>query len=263
MIKKKILTVVAVVAAAFSANAATVFEDTFESYTDSAAFIAAYPLTASPAGVAPEPALTVNAGDGAQGSNKFVTMPVSPSTVRRGKALASSFNVGDVIDVTMSYYLRAATHGSGTHRAGVSLRDAAGGAGVLIKIGANNAFTANNPGPAPGDPLQNKWVSRFVGVPGISSAAPHGGHYTLLTGPVKSDSNGTWVKLGVKLSSTAAKFYVNDVEYTIDGVVPSGAPTAAIGSVMIGDGVTTTNAYDVDSIKVETTTANVNDWNMY
>lgn len=232
------LLAVGVTALTMNATAAVVFEDTFESYADTAAFLAAYPITA---GTDPQPALTESTGDGAMGSNKFVTMPAAPSTIRRARALDNPISMNDVISVTFSTYIRGANWGN--TRSSLGLRDAGAGAAFYAQIGTNNG-TADN-----------KWATRLLGIPGLN------GYYVLLNGPDRATNE--WTKLSFTLSHSSMRFFINDVESTDDALVVTGPATTAIGTVNLGYGITTTQPFDVDNIVVETTDASVNDWNMY
>lgn len=252
--KKTLMIAAAFVLAASVAPAAetVIFSDNFESYADTTAVEAAY--TASVPGAI---VLTTAAGTGAQGSDKFVTVPAAPSVAVLTKSAAfTAYTTTDTDPISITAYLRTANWANS--RNGVSVRDSTL-AGSILNVGSWNAATANVA--VPGDKYTIRALGWGLGATGSS-------YWNLQNGATRTAS--AWVKLKAIGALTTVKAEINDVNTPADDITGSTTPPiaavpAAFSVVRIGLGVTTPNAYDVDSITVATglATSDTADWDLY
>ena len=201
---------VAVLPMAAAAQTVLLSED-FESYADQAALEAAW--TFSEAGY-----LTFNnsPGDGAEGSNKFVTMPSDfdpPSTGVDPYAYRNFtlHNPTDQDPITLTVYVRSANWGNS--RAGISLRTNASSANIFM-LGTNNGQTID------------RFVARINGWGGSP------GFIYFESGPSRKPN--TWFKLSGTIGDATATFKVDDADMDETASL-TGGPAGGIGTVRIGN----------------------------
>ena len=261
MITRKVLAIAAVAIAAFgsTAKSATLFEETFETYSDSAAFEAAWTIGGT--NVTNPFTLSSSAGDGADGSNNYLVYPQTPSTIWADKNFVGDAThvLSDATPITFTYYVRAANWTGSRFAAGIRSSNATS---VLLDLGVYNNVVTNAPG-TPTAPFVNKWIGRFLGHTGFpaSQSTDTARYWSVLSAPDRT--TGVWHKLSFTASGSSITFRINDVDYPSDSITGLTPPATAITKVRIGRGATSVNPNDLDSITVTVPGANVNDWDMY
>lgn len=243
--KKKFLSLVAVGVTALTMNATAeiVFEETFETYADDAAFLAAYTVLGT---VGDHYTLEEATGDGAEGSNKFLRVSTTGVQTYR-KDFTSPIPMAEegTIGFTLSGYLRVPASANANIIFGVRSED---GANSYVHIGRHNQAIIGGGG------IGTKWGGRFLGLPGLP-----GGYYKFDNVPdVVADE---WTKLSVEVTKSAMKVFVDDVEY--DNFPLTGGSATPFNHVRLGIGIHGNLLGDMDNITVNATDTSVNDWNMY
>lgn len=221
--------------AGLSTAQVTLFSEDFESYADTAAMEAVW--TASQPGVI---TLTEDIGNGAEGSNKFITVP-SGTAGTLGRTYTASAAITDDENVTLTAYLRGASWANS--RASVNMRDAPASAALYISVGNNNAT---------GD---NKWAYRVLGY----TPNPDAVGYVIQTAAPDRPVD-TWVKLQAECGATYVDPIIDDVTYDrIDAT----APALTFGYIQVGYGNTPNQDYNADSFSiVQAEAASVSDWDL-
>lgn len=231
---------VAVLPMAAVAQTVLLSED-FESYADQAALEAAW--IPSEAGYL---TFNNNAGQGAEGSNKYVTMPndfAPPSTGADPYSYRNftSHNPTDEDPITLTVYVRSANWGNS--RAGISLRTNPASTNIFM-LGTNNGV------------LTDRFAARIVGW----GSAP--GFIYFESGPSRKAD--TWFKLSGTIGDATATFKVDDKDMNETASLTS-APTGGLGTVRIGNGTSANAVVDIDNITVTKglPSSSVSDWDLY
>ncbi|CAN5200658.1 hypothetical protein BH09SUM1_BH09SUM1_24550 [soil metagenome] len=217
----------------------------FESYANTAAVEAVW--TASQTGVI---TLTTLAGDGAQGGNKYMSVP-SATAGTLSRVIGQTGFVGDASPVVLTAYVRAADYTNS--RVGLSMRDAALGTAFYAHIGTSNGLVQ------PGNVAAgNKWASRIFGYSGL----PSGNYWGYFNSANRV--TGAWVKLELICGRTTVKAEFDDVNTPADDITGLVSTGTAVGSCRISYGSSPNVNYDIDNISIVggSAVAAVSDWNM-
>jgi hypothetical protein len=226
--------------------------ETFESYATTADMLLAWPSSQ------PDTFLLMEgAGEGAEGSSKWIRQNVPTSAASITRDLTTPVPANSTQQINLSYYIRSDNYSNS--RTGISIRDN-GLSTALFHVGPYNAATHNTANPG------NKWVARITGFPGLSLT--QSGYYTLLNGPNRpikpAEGPAVWTKLEMHATGTAINFEVNDVEDTADALVTTANPTLAMNKIRVGLGNSPNAVIDFDSIYVWTgADTSVGDWDLY
>lgn len=243
---KKLLMMAALLAMAPLAQAqvTVIIDEDFESYANTAAMEAVW--TASQPGVI---VLSDVAGTGAEGSDKFITLPgASAASLTR---TFTAHTVTDADPVNISVYLRAANWGN--TRTGASVRSANLSA-LLLNLGTFNSTSANNDGTA------NKYAARALGWGGFPSATGSNGYYHFLAGPDRTPN--VWVNLSAIAGATEIAFTIDGYDEVIDNLT---APADDAAATRIGLGVSNNQDVNVDSLVIShgLAVSSVSEWELF
>jgi hypothetical protein len=207
----------------------TLVNDTFESYADTSALEAVWVPS-----VAAVHSLTTLAADGAEGSDKYMTIANNAAFMARSFTQTPPTAGSEIV---LTGYLRSTSWANS--RAAIQLRDSALSAALYASIGTNND-------------VGSFWKVRALGY------SPNVAYAQLTTAGAPTPA--VWNKLVLRCGLAEITTAVNDVE--TESFVTAYPVSDGFAVVRTGYGNTANIVYDVDSVSVVSNPTSVSDWDL-
>lgn len=241
---------VALACGAASAPAAILLSDNFDSYANTAAFTAAWPVV----GALPSGTIVTDKFTSAPNSVNNVGTTVAAAAMRNKRSFAESGVPSPTQSITFSidFYEYNAAASPARNHSNLQDGEAPGSYAQLIALGQNNNLLSAQDG-------GNYYMARILGhtpvflppTSGPANPAPSSGAFFKLNDPGAPLRSNGWHNLAVTISDTNFKFYVDGI---LSKTVANTGTLRSYDHVRLGSGLSNASvAVNWDNVSVSTT----------